>query len=141
MARPWQDVEIWNSYVPRFDAEGRKVCQYHPCNNLLTGRQERWCSAGCANDAWASCVFNAQRKRILRRDDYTCQKCHYKGWDREWEVDHIIPLIEGGKLCDPANLRTLCRPCHKEETKALAARLAAARRAAKRLNQTALEFA
>ena len=37
-------------------------------------------------------------------------------------------LIEGGKLCDPANLRTLCVPCHKQETAALAKRRAVAQR-------------
>ena len=49
-----------------------------------------------------------------------------------WEADHIVPVVEGGgasRDVDPlANLRTLCRHCHKAETRALAARRAAARR-------------
>ena len=32
-----------------------------------------------------------------------------------WEVDHILPVIEGG-TDDPANLRLLCVPCHHERT-------------------------
>lgn len=47
-----------------------------------------------------------------------------------WEADHIVPLAEGGTNALD-NYRTLCIPCHKEATKALAARLAAARREAK----------
>lgn len=32
-----------------------------------------------------------------------------------WEVDHIVPVIEGG-TDDPANLRLLCVRCHHEHT-------------------------
>ncbi len=45
-----------------------------------------------------------------------------------WDADHIIPVAEGGGECDLDNLRTLCLKCHKETTKQLATRLAAARR-------------
>ena len=51
--------------------------------------------------------------------------------DNFWQADHIIPLAEGGKLCDLDNLRTVCIPCHKKHTAALAARLAQQRRVAK----------
>lgn len=45
-----------------------------------------------------------------------------------FEVDHITPLSEGGKLCDDSNLRVLCRTCHKIETALLRARLAKTKR-------------
>lgn len=52
-----------------------------------------------------------------------------------WDMDHARPVVEGGGVADNAspeevlgNLRTLCQPCHKRETAALAARRAAARR-------------
>lgn len=45
-----------------------------------------------------------------------------------YEIDHIVPVVEGGGLCGPENYRTLCIPCHKQETKKLAKRLAAVRR-------------
>jgi 5-methylcytosine-specific restriction endonuclease McrA len=48
-----------------------------------------------------------------------------------WDADHIVPVVEGGGGCGLDNLRTLCRPCHKEETRALARRRAEARRTAK----------
>jgi 5-methylcytosine-specific restriction endonuclease McrA len=32
-----------------------------------------------------------------------------------WELDHIVPLIDGGDH-GLANLQTLCTPCHKEKT-------------------------
>jgi 5-methylcytosine-specific restriction endonuclease McrA len=42
-----------------------------------------------------------------------------------WELDHIVPLIEGGSH-DLVNLQTLCFPCHRsksaEESRERAAR-------------------
>jgi 5-methylcytosine-specific restriction protein A len=40
-----------------------------------------------------------------------------------WEADHIIPVAEGGGGCSLDNLRTLCKPCHSEETEKLRHRL------------------
>lgn len=41
-----------------------------------------------------------------------------------WEMDHILPVAEGGGECGFDNLRTLCLRCHQIETAALAGRLA-----------------
>ena len=41
-----------------------------------------------------------------------------------WDMDHIVPVIEGGGACGLDNLRTLCIPCHRGQTKALAGRRA-----------------
>jgi 5-methylcytosine-specific restriction protein A len=48
---------------------------------------------------------------------------------RLWEMDHIVPVVEGGGSCGLENLRTLCWTCHRRETRELAARRAAARKA------------
>jgi hypothetical protein len=40
-----------------------------------------------------------------------------------WQVDHLVPVIEGGGTCGLENLRTLCTPCHLQATRALRARL------------------
>jgi 5-methylcytosine-specific restriction endonuclease McrA len=45
-----------------------------------------------------------------------------------WDADHIVPVAEGGGECSLENYRTLCHPCHKIETAALAARLATKRK-------------
>lgn len=39
-----------------------------------------------------------------------------------WDMDHILPVIEGGGECDLSNLRTMCLLCHRHETKELAGR-------------------
>ncbi len=43
---------------------------------------------------------------------------------RLWEMDHMLPVSEGGGACGLENLRTLCWSCHAKETAALAARRA-----------------
>ena len=48
-----------------------------------------------------------------------------------WQADHIVECVRGGWGTGLDNLRTLCTPCHKAETKRLAGELAAERRRAK----------
>lgn len=40
-----------------------------------------------------------------------------------WDADHIRAVAEGGGQCDLDNIRTLCLPCHREETARLRLRL------------------
>ena len=40
-----------------------------------------------------------------------------------WEADHILAVSEGGGNCHLDNLRTLCVPCHADETEKLRSRL------------------
>lgn len=54
------------------------------------------------------------RWRILNRADFCCEKCGRRG--RALEVDHVIPLSEGG-TSDPDNLQALCRDCHLAKTR------------------------
>lgn len=53
----------------------------------------------------------------------------FNAWPRSlWEADHIVPRVEGGSELGLDNLRILCVPCHKAETRKLAQRRARARR-------------
>ena len=55
------------------------------------------------------------RRAILIRDKYRCRLCGAAG---RLEIDHVIPLDHGGAALDPANLQTLCVPCHLAKTAA-----------------------
>lgn len=44
-----------------------------------------------------------------------------------WEMDHRVPVVEGGGACGLDNLRTACIWCHRAETKKLARRRARGR--------------
>jgi 5-methylcytosine-specific restriction protein A len=45
------------------------------------------------------------------------------GTRRFWDMDHRVPVAEGGGACGLENLRTLCWVCHDGETAKLRARL------------------
>ena len=42
---------------------------------------------------------------------------------RLWDMDHTKPVVEGGGECGLDNLRTLCVPCHLNETRELRKRM------------------
>jgi len=63
-------------------------------------------------------VWTEIRARTIERDRHHCQDCgkdlsHLPHWFTE--VHHIIPRIRGG-TDHPANLKTLCVPCHRMYT-------------------------
>lgn len=59
----------------------------------------------------------ALREAIKQRDKYTCRICGLSVLDEPnllLEVDHIIPIAEGGKT-EASNLQTLCWKCNREK--------------------------
>lgn len=64
-------------------------------------------------------VFTAsERRTVMRRDRYSCYVC---GARRTWEfleVDHRVPLAEGGPHT-LENAGCICKtPCHKDKSRA-----------------------
>ena len=51
------------------------------------------------------------RMAILKRDRERCVKCGRTGRETLLEVDHIIPVSEGGRTV-AENLQTLCEQCN-----------------------------
>jgi 5-methylcytosine-specific restriction protein A len=63
--------------------------------------------------------WQAVRRVVLARDKGLCVHCAASGHvSLARDVDHRIPLWQGGAALDPANLQSLCRPCHKAKTAA-----------------------
>lgn len=59
------------------------------------------------------------KKRILNAQHGLCALCGYDlSKAKRYDVDHIVPLILGGKN-EIENCRVLCRQCHKNETNRL----------------------
>ena len=59
--------------------------------------------------------WRAVRQLVLQRDGYRCVKCHKAG---RLEVDHIIPVMQGGEWWTPEGLQALCRACHFDKSRA-----------------------
>lgn len=58
------------------------------------------------------------RFEVFKRDSFTCQYCGRSAPDVILEVDHIIPVAEGGSN-DIMNLVTSCRDCNRGKSKKL----------------------
>lgn len=66
---------------------------------------------------YLSADWRARRLRILVRDAYVCRSCSRVCHGVNANVDHIVPLEDGGTDAD-ANLQTLCSSCHGRKTRA-----------------------
>jgi 5-methylcytosine-specific restriction protein A len=97
------------------------VCSTPGCPNLnpcLEHKPKPWANSQrkqrIGKSGWQQ---QADAKRVLRRDHHRCAMCGVLAT----EVDHVIPLAEGGTDTD-ANKQSLCHPHHAEKTKREAAR-------------------
>ena len=105
------------------------------CGSELPGRRLIWCSDRCYTEAdfWSGRTETAHRY-ATEFLDYKCDSCGAAGerWEfsprrkvgTKLELDHIVPVSEGGGLCGLGNYRWLCVTCHRQETRALRKRLA-----------------
>lgn len=121
---------------------GRHLCRV--CRSVCPPRCTSYCSDECRGSAQIYWGIEYMKKFVYARDGGRCRRCgmdlakldrilyrHVKwprisgvlaelGFDRHvhrlYHIDHIVPVCEGG-LCEPANLRTLCHPCHKVITR------------------------
>lgn len=119
---------------------GKALCRH--CCTEVTGRRQTFCSDACI-EQWKIRTRPAFAKvKVFERDHGICAECKadcggevMRGGQRmrpgcRWEMDHIVPVVEGGGSCGIEGLRTLCIPCHRRVTAELASRRAQARRSA-----------
>lgn len=79
---------------------------------------------GCVHEWIIRSSPRYAREAVFDRDQGVCVLCGTKHSRKgRWEMDHIIPVVEGGGECGLDNLRSLCQPCHKTVTAELRARL------------------
>ena len=56
--------------------------------------------------------YYALRWYILERDNFTCQCCGQAAPNVRLEIDHVVPVSEGG-TDDATNLRVTCYACNR----------------------------
>lgn len=89
------------------------------CGKILSGKQKRWASRECADNAYITFSIlkgnsSTIRKALYEIDNGFCRNCGV--FDEEWQADHIHPVFLGGGACGLNNLQTLCKWCHQEKT-------------------------
>lgn len=132
------------------------MAQCRQCSQEVKPPRRTFCSQACV-DLWVVRTGSGMERFMRKRDRGICALCgldcqalktRYKRLltkqervafkvqhgipasrsRRFWDIDHIVPVVEGGGSSGPDNLRTLCIPCHRGVTKALAGKRAAARK-------------
>ena len=133
--------------------DGRPLCRW--CGLEVPLRRLTFCSDWCVDQWRLRTDPGYLREQVFLRDRGVCALCgvdaraawfdlkRSRGAHREkllarwglkriarktlWDADHIVPVAEGGGECDLENLRTLCLPCHRQQTLELQRRLRAAK--------------
>lgn len=97
----------------------RKTCLHHRCPQPATYRGRCPIHSKERNretHAAPTRIYSTKRWRLLRRAILTaeplCRDCGAIATD----VDHIVPMEEGGEAWAPANLQPLCSTCHGRKT-------------------------
>lgn len=92
------------------------------CGSKIRNRNLYYCSDDCRQNTYGHCSPKQWAPVLFERDRGRCVLC---GIDAtlNGEIDHIVPVCEGGGFCGPENLRTLCPRCHRQETEKLNTRL------------------
>ena len=91
-------------------------CSWPACRHLAVARgrcdqhqPQPWTRPSQHTKLIDKTLWAKVRVQILARDHGKCVLCGAPAVD----VDHIRPVADGGALYDDANLRSLCRPCHR----------------------------
>jgi hypothetical protein len=106
----------WHEYVQQFDLQDISCSIFgHCCPVFIT-------SSGATETKlrrqWGPYIPRAVLLKVLRRDNYTCQKCYKHVEDDDIHLDHIIPKSRGGPT-SAGNLRLLCSACNQRKSNSL----------------------
>ena len=54
------------------------------------------------------------KQELMRRQNNTCVYCGHRRTARTLEIDHIVPVVQGGSN-DQSNLQVICSPCNQRK--------------------------
>lgn len=110
-------------FIIRYEVEGKRYIQIVNFTKHQSPHYKELPSAIPAPPGWEDSGYvvgglpEADRQRILKRDDFTCRRC---GSTEDLTIDHKIPRSRGGTN-DEDNLQTLCRRCNSAKNNRQAA--------------------
>lgn len=116
-------------YIAEKKRQRISLCKW--CGGVVSPPRRTWCCERCVNQYRLRNDLSYARALVYARDLGHCIICEQEGYYEEhdtWEMDHILPVSEGGGECGLDNYRTLCKPHHQLETNKLRARIKARKR-------------
>ena len=88
-------------------------------NQLLQHSSKRLNAHEAQKNAKRKKLSEPERRKIAMRQDWNCAnpdgKCCLRDKLQEYDIDHIIPLCQGGQD-DPSNFQAICPACHRRKT-------------------------
>ena len=102
-----------NTNTKRFPARkenGKWHCRI--CGVELAGRKTSFCGRRCLRDFFMLTDWPRVRKVVFARDGGICMKCGQRVSEKNFHVDHIVPLARGGDEWDLNNLELSCPGCN-----------------------------
>lgn len=96
------------------------------------GRDDKAARYGISSGEWRTL-----KRRVTQRDHGCCYLCGLDQSDldpdeEQHQLDHIVPIFQGGSVTSLDNLGLACTTCHEAKSKAEAARANRARRRERR---------
>lgn len=97
------------------DENGRSLCRV--CKKPVEPPKRTFCSPRCLRDFMMQTNWNRVRRVVYERDGGVCMKCGKRVSRKNFHVDHIIPVSEGGAEWDLSNLELSCPECNLRKGK------------------------
>ncbi len=94
----------------RKNKEGQNLCRM--CGKVTADNRCTFCSNRCLRDFYMATDWKRVRSVVYVRDGGICMKCGRKVTKKDFHVDHIVPLAQGGNEWDLDNLELSCPECN-----------------------------
>jgi HNH endonuclease len=93
--------------------KNKKYRHYSECSEYCSYKESTKNSIKKTTRKRRTPISRQLRFEIFQRDNFTCQYCGKQKVEKaELEIDHIIPIAEGGKD-EYSNLTTSCKDCNR----------------------------
>ena len=113
----WQPIRIisWEQAMKDIYSDRAKQIKTHPDKKVRTVTEEY--DVPCvvqvvANKEYRSNRIACNSANVYFRDKFTCAYCGERKKKSELTLDHIFPIVQGGKS-SWKNLITACKPCNQ----------------------------
>lgn len=105
-----------------------KICNWHKCNNQITGCRKKFCSDGCKSNFYVTRNRHSNKQKLVDHFGGACIRCGYNKSLRALQFHHRDPsqksfgIAQKGKtrayeklLAEAEKCDLICANCHAEE--------------------------
>ena len=99
----------------RKDTTGHNLCRM--CGQRTPSKRQTFCGPRCLRDFFMQTDWQRVRRVVYERDGGICMKCGRRVLKKNFHVDHILPISQGGEEWDLNNLELSCPECNLQKGK------------------------